>query len=133
MKENQRQAEQSQPNMAAQPGLRATQPPDRDLLARAEQASVQHHRVSGDAERQADRATAARSAGGTNGINDIDDRARHRRRDGRDDPRTMGSIDAHVRSSVRAADPAEKFVRLHAMRGIMRAGVDATRLGLIGA
>src|SRR2546430_17566886 len=58
VEQDQRKTEQPEPQMAAHPGLRRPQPPDRNLLARAEQPGERHERRADDAEGNSHGATA---------------------------------------------------------------------------
>ena len=95
-------------------------------------------RVAGDAEGEAHRASAARAAGRLDGVEEYATVPMIGERDGCDHPGAVCPIDPHgacssPRLGQRRAHPAEKFVRFHAMRGVVRAGIHATGLGKIGA
>ena len=137
-----------EPQVPAHPGLRASEAPDGNSFPRAQQRSENHECKSDAAERQPRR----RAAHGSLRRRDM----RSRRIAAREptgsratrQPALMCVINAHdiilpicCKSRpglARFSDslpqrPCEKFARLHAMRGVVRARIDATGLRLLGA
>ena len=156
VKHDQRQTQQAEPQMPAHPGLRASDSPDRNFFARTQQRGKDHERESNDcrtpgpapcrpSSRAADAGTANRYA--------IEQRAETPRiaSDAISQLLCVWSIRTRIRSLVRhrsnrhsCSSPASRshslpqcfrkeVARLHAMRRVVRTGVDAAGFRLVGA
>src|SRR5712692_8544250 len=97
VKQNHGQREKTQPEMAAHPGLRPADTPGGHALSRAEKRSKKHEGKTDAAEKQANRAAAARSLRRIERIKHIDHCGRCQNGQRGNGPVALGSVQSHFR------------------------------------
>src|SRR3984893_2083046 len=99
MKKNDRQTECAKPEMAAHPGLSASQPPYRHTLSRAKQRGKKHERKTEDAKGEPGRAPASGALNGIVCVDNVGDQRGGKNYCGSDGPSALGAVNTH-RSST---------------------------------
>ena len=143
VQQDQREAERAQPKMPAHPGLRAAHAPDRHLLARAQQPGKNHEEETDYAVRQPHRAAAARALRRPVAIRDVREHGHRENHDADEEPFPMGLVNpqrshppfhrcALGRRRALLQQVGEEHRRIDAVRSIVRTGIDATGLRVLG-
>ena len=137
MEEDQRKTDETEPEVAAHPGLAAAYAPDRHLLPCPQQPGKQHKCEGDNPVGQPGHGPAVCTLRRTTAVGNVDHGGDNQRCQTDDEPPSMCLINAqwllslftHIRFVyfLPLEQAAKKFQRVHAMRRIVRASIHATR------